>query len=115
MKGKIGRHFRLFIAAAAFTGAMLLNSSAQGPALVDRNLAARTVVSGLTTPTTMAFLGPDDLLVLEKVTGKVQRVTGGQINPEPALDLAVNSASERGLLGIALHPRFPTTPFVYLY
>jgi glucose/arabinose dehydrogenase len=31
------------------------------------------------------------------------------------LDLAVNSASERGLLGVALHPRFPATPFVYLY
>jgi glucose/arabinose dehydrogenase len=27
----------------------------------------------------------------------------------------VNSASERGLLGVALHPRFPATPFVYLY
>ena len=32
-----------------------------------------------------------------------------------ALDLAVNSASERGLLGIALHPRFATNGFVYLY
>src|SRR4029450_7381954 len=31
------------------------------------------------------------------------------------LDLAVNSASERGLLGIALDPEFPTTPFVYLF
>jgi len=27
----------------------------------------------------------------------------------------VNSSSERGLLGIALHPNFPTTPYVYLY
>jgi aldose sugar dehydrogenase len=31
------------------------------------------------------------------------------------LDLAVNSASERGLLGMALHPDFPSTPWVYLY
>ena len=31
------------------------------------------------------------------------------------MDLAVNSASERGLLGIALHPDFPTNPGVYLY
>jgi glucose/arabinose dehydrogenase len=31
------------------------------------------------------------------------------------LDLAVNFASERGLLGIALHPRFPQRPWVYLY
>ena len=32
-----------------------------------------------------------------------------------ALDLAVNSASERGLLGIALHPNFAANGFVYLY
>jgi glucose/arabinose dehydrogenase len=31
------------------------------------------------------------------------------------LDLAVNVGSERGLLGIALHPDFPTNPGVYLY
>jgi aldose sugar dehydrogenase len=31
------------------------------------------------------------------------------------LDLAVNSGSERGLLGIALHPQFPANPGVYLY
>src|ERR687892_93682 len=31
------------------------------------------------------------------------------------LDLAVNAASERGLLGIALHPDFPANPGVYLY
>ena len=31
------------------------------------------------------------------------------------LDLAVNFGSERGLLGIALHPDFPANPGVYLY
>lgn len=31
------------------------------------------------------------------------------------LDLSVNNFSERGLLGIALHPDFPHTPKVYLY
>jgi len=62
----------------------------------------------------MAFLGPDDILVLEKASGKVQRVIGGVLQGTPVLDLAVNSASERGLLGIALHPDFPGVPAVYL-
>ena len=31
------------------------------------------------------------------------------------LDLAVNSGSERVLLGITLHPEFPRNPGVYLY
>src|SRR5262245_5075086 len=85
-----------------------------GPSLVDPNLAVRTVVSGLNSPTTMAFLGPADFLVLEKSTGRVKRVVGGVVT-STVLDLAVNSASERGLLGIALHPDFPTNPGVYLY
>jgi aldose sugar dehydrogenase len=83
--------------------------------MVDRNLQVRTVVSGLTTPSSMAFLGPNDMLVLEKNTGKVQRVINGVIQATPALDLAVNFGSERGLLGIALHPQFPSNPSVYLY
>ncbi|HVL05012.1 MAG TPA: PQQ-dependent sugar dehydrogenase [Acidimicrobiales bacterium] len=87
---------------------------AAGPALADGALEVRTVVSGLTSPTTMAFLGPDDFLVLERVTGRVQRVVGGAVH-STALDLAVNFASERGLLGIALHPGFPATPKVYLF
>jgi glucose/arabinose dehydrogenase len=83
--------------------------------VLDPNLAVRTVVSGLNQPTTMAFLGADDLLVLEKPTGRVRRVLGGSIMEPPVLDLAVNFGSERGLLGIALHPSFSTNHWVYLY
>jgi glucose/arabinose dehydrogenase len=85
------------------------------PTMLDPNLAVRTVVSGLTQPTSMAFIGPSDFLVLEKASGKVRRVTSGVLQATAVLDLAVNSASERGLLGIALHPDFPTNPGVYLY
>ena len=88
-------------------------AQASGPSLLDPKLSVRTVASGLVTPTSMAFLGPDDMLVLEKQTGKVQRVTGGTM--QTVLDLAVNNASERGLLGIALHPDFETNRAVYLY
>jgi glucose/arabinose dehydrogenase len=84
------------------------------PTMLDENLQVRAVATGLTQPTTMAFLGPDDFLVLEKGTGQVQRVADGVVRG-PVLDLAVNFASERGLLGIALHPDFPVNPGVYLY
>jgi glucose/arabinose dehydrogenase len=82
--------------------------------MLDPSLHVTTVVSGLNQPTSMAFLGPNDFLVLEKATGKVQHVVNGAI-VGTALDLAVNSASERGLLGIALQPNFATTHGVYLY
>jgi len=90
-------------AAVAFVGPRA-QAQAPGPSLLDPKLSVRTVASGLVTPTSMAFLGPDDMLVLEKQTGKVQRVTGGTV--QTVLDLAVNNASERGLLGIALQPDF---------
>ena len=74
----------------------------------------RTVVENLDQPTSTAFLGPNEFFVLEKATGQVKRVVNGVVQGT-VLDLAVNSGSERGLLGIALHPNFPVTPQVYLY
>jgi glucose/arabinose dehydrogenase len=85
-----------------------------GPTLLDPNLVVRTVVGGLNQPTSMAFLAPDDFLILEKATGIVKHVVNGAV-AGTAIDLAVNNNSERGLLGIALHPDFATTHWVYLY
>src|SRR5258708_1220376 len=104
------------IALAGLVAAMLLstNSWAQAPAVEDQRLSVRTVVSGLTTPTAMAFIGDNDILVLEKNTGMVKRVQNGVVQ-STVLDLAVNNFSERGLLGIALHPKFPKNPRVDLY
>ena len=80
----------------------------------DPNLSVRIVASGLDSPSTMAFIGQNDILVVEKNTGLVQRVRDGVLLG-PVLDLAVNFASERGLLGIALHPQFASNRAVYLY
>ena len=85
-----------------------------GPTMLAPNLAVREVVGDLVTPIAMAFIAPNDFLLLEKNTGKVQRVTNGEVQGT-VLDLGVNFASERGLLGIALHPGFPTNPGVYLF
>ncbi|MDX6304191.1 MAG: hypothetical protein QOI77_1160 [Blastocatellia bacterium] len=92
-----------------------VNAPANGPSMLDPNLSVKTVVSGLSQPTSMAFIGNNDFFILEKNTGKVQRVTNGFVQSPVPLDLAVNSASERGLLGIAMHPNFPVNGLVYLY
>lgn len=108
------------MAARATLGAILGAAALAHPApaaaqtLVDPSLSVATVVTGLTQPISMAFLGPDDFLVTEKTTGKVKRVVNGVVTAT-VLDLAVNSNSERGLLGMVLHPKFPKTPYVYLY
>ena len=83
--------------------------------MTDPNLSVKTVVSGLSQPTSMAFIGNNDFFMFEKNTGKVQRVTNGVVQSPAPLDLAVNSGSERGGLGIALHPNFAFNGYVYLY
>jgi glucose/arabinose dehydrogenase len=104
----------LVLGLAAAVGGRRAEAQALGPSLLDPTLAVRTAVSGLNSPVALAFLGPGDMLVTEKSTGRVQRVVNGALH-STVLDLAVNSASERGLLGIALHPQFPANPGVYLY
>ena len=91
-----------------------IQPAAPSPTMVDDNLTVSTVVSALDQPTSMAFIGANDFFVLERATGKVQRIVDGAVQ-STALDLAVNNASERGLLGIALHPKFSQNGFVYLY
>jgi glucose/arabinose dehydrogenase len=97
-----------------FSGAIAVTAQNTSPTMLHENLSVRALVTGLTQPTTIAFIGENDLLVLEKRSGKVQRVVNGAID-STVLDLAVNSGSERGLLGVALHPDFPSNPGVYLY
>src|SRR4051794_25490403 len=87
---------------------------AVNPTLTDPNLQVTTVITGLSQPTGIAFLGPNDFFVIEKASGQVKRVVNGAVTAV-VLDLPVNSSSERGLLGIALHPDFPANPSVYLY
>jgi glucose/arabinose dehydrogenase len=85
-----------------------------GPQMLNPTLDVRTVVSGLSNPIALAFLGTNDMLVMEKDTGRIKRVVNGAVT-SIVLDLGVNFASERGLLGIALHPAFPANPGVYLF
>jgi glucose/arabinose dehydrogenase len=80
------------------------------------SLVVTTIVpsgSGLTQPTTMAFLGVNDFLVLEKTTGRVRRVLNNVLQPGQALDVAVDGSNERGLLGIAVLPGSPIRVFLY--
>ena len=89
-----------------------------GPFLSDPNLKAQLVFPGSNKGTTsMAFLGPNDILVLEKNTGKVDRIVNGKMLPQPVLDVAVANKIERGLLGIAVAPSLSSDgkKYVFLY
>jgi hypothetical protein len=102
------------LVAAATTTRDRTHAQTATPQMLDPSLGVRRVVGGLEMPIGIAFLGANDMLVVEKNTGRVKRVVDGSVTTT-VLDLGVNNNSERGLLSIALHPDFPRNPGVYLY
>ncbi|HEX2471620.1 MAG TPA: PQQ-dependent sugar dehydrogenase, partial [Nitrososphaera sp.] len=78
-------------------------------------LTVEQVAGGLISPTTMAFLDEDTILVLEKENGRVMMIEDGELQPEPLLDVAVANDGDRGILGTAVSRENDTTTYVFLY
>jgi glucose/arabinose dehydrogenase len=75
-----------------------------------------TVVAGLTGPTVVRFSADGRIFVAEK-RGTVLAFDGlDDAEPDLVVDLsgAVSSMADRGLLGLALDPGFPTVPWLYV-
>jgi aldose sugar dehydrogenase len=90
---------------------------AQQPVTYDSNLKVVRVLSGLKFPSNMAFLGPNDILVLEKDEGTVNRIVNGTMLPQPLLHVNVATVQEEGMLGIAVakHQSGSIPTYVFLY
>jgi aldose sugar dehydrogenase len=73
------------------------------PFIFNANLKAEVVYQGLNRSTSMEFLGPGDILVTEKNTGKVIQIKNG--TGKTLLDVNVANLGERGLLGVATTPK----------
>lgn len=71
-------------------------------------------VNGLSSPTAMEF-APDGRLFITQQGGALRIVKNGTLLSTPALSLTVDSAGERGLLGIAFDPAFSVNQFIYVY
>ncbi|HEY7696509.1 MAG TPA: PQQ-dependent sugar dehydrogenase [Nitrososphaeraceae archaeon] len=71
------------------------------PRVNDTNLQIQEYSSGFKFPTGMNFIGPDDILIIEKNTGVVKEIKNGTV-VGTVLDVNVANVSERGLLGIAV-------------
>jgi aldose sugar dehydrogenase len=84
------------------------------PKLFDTNLKITTIAEGLSTPTTMAFVGPGDILVLEKDTGIVKRIVNGEVLAKPVLDVNIANSIERCMCGIAVSKDSSST-YVFIY
>ena len=74
------------------------------------------MLTGLTEPTTLRFSPDGRVFVAEK--GGLVKVFDSLSDPSPSIfaDLRTNvhSFDDRGMLGMALHPSFPSVPHVYV-
>jgi aldose sugar dehydrogenase len=81
---------------------MIIN---RGPFLkspYNKSLRVELVAEGLSSPTSMAFVGDNNnILILEKAKGTVRLVSNGSLKDEPILKVNVDAKGERGLLGVA--------------
>ena len=105
---------------AAATALLLLGLLAVGllvqPAPVEARGQLQTYMTGLDWPVALAFSPDGRVFYAERNTGSVRIIDGGTLLPTPFYTLAnTATAGERGLLGLALDPGFPASPWVYAY
>src|SRR5262249_25816539 len=83
--------------------------SLKGPTILDPKLKTQVIFKGLRYPTSIALLGPNDILVTEKDEGTVRRIINGTEQQQPLLNVSVATFGHRGMLGIAISPH-PSVP-----
>lgn len=82
----------------------------------DPPITATAVATGLEAPATFTFAPDGRIFYGERLTGEIRILdpsTGSNTAFFSVPDLA--TSGEQGLLGLALDPAYPTTPYVYVY
>lgn len=90
---------------------LLFPGTSQAGTVADAGFADTAVATGLSQPTALAFLPDGRMLVTQK--GALVLVDGQ--TKQTLITLTVCSASEMGLLGVAVDPSFASNGFIYLY
>lgn len=78
----------------------------------NAELATETVASGFDTIWDLVW-GPDNMLWVSERGGRISRVDPVTGDVRRVADLDVREIGEGGLMGLALHPDFPSEPWVY--
>lgn len=72
----------------------------------------KRIGQGVADPVALAFASDGTGFLAER-DGRIHRIKGDTLLPQPAATLAVDTAGDRGLLGLALDAGFPGTPRLY--
>src|SRR4030095_10986834 len=81
----------------------------------DKELQTRVLVNNLNFPWEILW-GPDNFIWMTERQGRVSRVnpTTGEVIPVATIAEVASTTNFNGLLGMALHPNFRYSPFVYV-
>lgn len=91
------------------------NPSLTNEVQIPKASKTQIITQGLEVPWAIVFLPDNSILVTER-SGKVRLISNGKLQTEPVATLnQVKEIGEGGLLGIAIHPKFTTNSYVYLY
>jgi glucose/arabinose dehydrogenase len=105
------------LAALACVGALvaLPMDPARGAVNLPTGFTQSQVVSGFTDPMDMEF-APDGRLFVAEQAGKLRVLkSNGDLATFLDISTKVDSAFERGLMGVAFDPNYSTNRFIYLY
>jgi glucose/arabinose dehydrogenase len=87
-------------------------SGAASPAPPSDPFVVSVVATGLNTPWDLAW-GPDGFIWFSERGGRISRLDPASGKRSTAGTIDVNQIGEGGLMGIAFHPDFASSPFVY--
>jgi glucose/arabinose dehydrogenase len=82
--------------------------------MTNTHFTVERIFTGHFEPSSMTFLAPYDILVLDRDAGKVYRITDG-VQSKPLLDVKVATDGYRGLLGVAATLNEKKSINVFLY
>lgn len=90
--------------------------AAPAASALPKGTKVQTYEGGLSFPIDMAWVeGTNKIFFTEKNSGKIRVMLGRRLLKKPCVNLDVLSSGERGLLGIALHPRFKKNHLLYVF
>lgn len=107
----MNRHgFAAVIAILLATGA----PAGAGGQVVPAGFVDERMTGGLSQPVGLAFLPDGRLLFVEQAAARVRMLDSGTVSTLGTIP-GVSTGGERGLLGIAVDPRWPASPYVYVH
>ena len=102
---------------AVLVASSLLAPAARALPTIPPEFLQETRATGLEQPVNFDFLPDGRVLMVERVTGRIRlmREAGADADTVGTIPDLRTSAIDEGLLGIAVDPRWPLKPFIYLH